>query len=34
MQFHPFFDPQAIDMLNEFEHAVYATVGNVGGTAA
>jgi methyl acetate hydrolase len=26
MQFHPFFDPQAIAMLNDFEHAVYATL--------
>jgi Beta-lactamase len=26
MQFHPFFDPQAIAMLNDFEHAVSTTL--------
>jgi CubicO group peptidase (beta-lactamase class C family) len=34
MHFHPFFDSQAIDMLNDFEHAVYATLANAGGATA
>lgn len=26
MQFHPFFDKEAVGMLNDFEHAVYSTL--------